>query len=508
MESVLGFAIFAVYGTFLLILFAYGINFLYLSWLASHQPSADPAPPEMTRIPYVGIHLPIFNELYVAERLINAAAQLDWDRDHLEILALDDSTDETSQVVRKAVEYWRARGVNIQHIQRADRRGYKAGALAAGMEASRAELIAYFDADFVPPRDFLRRTIPYFENPRLGFLQTRWGHLNRDFSLLTFLQALAIDGHFMVEQVARFRAGYWFNFNGTGGVWRRAAILDAGGWTQDTLTEDLDLSYRSFFKGWQALYLRNVVAPAELPVTLSAYRRQQHRWAKGSLQCARKLLPQVWRAPLGLAQKIQATLHLTGYMIHLYMFVMMLLYPAVIYFMQRSPELFALWGIGALFNLTTLAPLMFFSVAQAQLGRGWWRKIPYILFFTALGAGLMPNTLRAAWQLARGDSQTFERTPKFGIDGRNQTWVEKKYNLPLDAAILFEFFIATWNLATFWYALQSGNWVMAFYAAIFFAGVSFVSSQALAQSLRERQYAKRQPRAQPALDTGSADVNI
>lgn len=508
MEQTLLVLTFAVYGLLLLVLFVYGINFMYLTWVASRKASADPAPPEMTRVPYVGVHLPIFNELYVAERLIHAAAQMEWDRDRLEILVLDDSTDETREVVRKAVEYWRARGVNIQHIHRADRRGYKAGALAAGLEASRAELIAYFDADFVPPRDFLQRTIPHFENPRLGFLQTRWGHLNRDFSLLTFLQALSIDGHFMVEQFARFRAGYWFNFNGTGGVWRREAIVDAGGWTQDTLTEDLDLSYRSFFKGWEAMYLRDVVSPAELPVTLAAYRRQQHRWAKGSLQCAYKLLPQVWRSPLGIVKKFEATLHLTGYMIHLYMFAMMLLFPAVIYFAQRSPEIYALWGIGALFNLSTLAPAMFFTIAQAQLGRGWWRRIPFIMFFTALGAGLMPNTVRAAWQLARGDSKTFERTPKFGIDGENHSWVEKKYKLPLDGVIVFELFIAAWNFATFWYAVEAQNWVIAFYAGIFFAGVSFITGQSLLQTWREHQFVKRQTRAQPVLDASGADVNV
>jgi cellulose synthase/poly-beta-1,6-N-acetylglucosamine synthase-like glycosyltransferase len=507
MEQALLVLTFITYGLLLAILFIYGMNFMYLTWAASRHSSADPVLPPMTHVPYVGVHLPIFNELYVAERLIHAAAQLEWDRERLEILVLDDSTDETREVVRKAVESWRARGVNIQHLHRTDRSGYKAGALAAGLQVSRAELIAYFDADFVPPRDFLRRTIPHFENPKLGFLQTRWGHLNRDYSLLTFLQALSIDGHFMVEQFARYRSGYWFNFNGTGGVWRRAAIVDAGGWTQETLTEDLDLSYRSFFKGWQAIYLRDVVCPAELPVTLSAYRRQQHRWAKGSLQCAYKLLPQVWRAPLGMAQKFEATLHLTGYMIHLYMFAMMLIYPLVIYFAQRSPEMYGLWGIGALFNLSTLAPAMFFTIAQAQLGRGWWRRIPFILFFTALGAGLMPNTVRAAWQLARGDSKTFERTPKFGIDGDNQTWVEKKYKLPLDGAVLFEVLVAAWNLATFWYAVQAGNWVVAFYGAIFFTGVSFVAGQSILQTIRERQFVKRTTPVSPVLDTSGVDAN-
>lgn len=507
MEQFLFVLTFTMYGSLLIILFIYGINFMYLTWVASRSSNTDPALPAMESLPVVGVHLPIYNELYVAERLINAAAQLDWDRARLEILVLDDSTDETREIVRKAVEHWRARGVNIQHIHRTDRSGYKAGALAAGLQASRAELIAYFDADFVPPRDFLRRTIPYFADPQLGFLQTRWGHLNRNYSLLTFLQSLSIDGHFMVEQFARYRGGFWFNFNGTGGVWRRDAILDAGGWTQDTLTEDLDLSYRAFFKGWKALYLRNVVSPAELPVTFSAYRRQQHRWAKGSLQCAYKLLPQVWRAPLRLGQKLQATLHLTGYMIHLYMFAMMLIYPLVVFYAQRAPELYGIYGIGALFNISTLAPAMFFTIAQVQLGAGWWRKIPFILFFTALGAGLMPNTVRATWQLARGDTKVFERTPKFGIQSTSQSWLDKKYKLPFDPLILFELLLAAWNLATFLYAVQAQNWVVAFYAGIFFAGLLFVSGQSIVQTLREREYLKRQV-SKPVLDTSGFDAKV
>lgn len=482
----------AIYGSLLAVMFVYGINFLYLTWIAARRAGPDPALPVMETLPYVGVHLPIYNELYVAERLINAVAQLDWDRNRLEILVLDDSTDETREVVRNVVEHWRARGLNIRHIHRTDRSGYKAGALAAGLEVSKAEFIAYFDADFVPPRDFLKRTIPYFVDPRLGFLQTRWGYLNRDYSLLTFLQSLSIDGHFMVEQFARYRGGYWFNFNGTAGVWRRTAILDAGGWKQDTLTEDLDLSYRTFFKGWKAMYLRDLVTPAELPVTFSAYRRQQHRWAKGSLQCAFKLVPQVWRAPLTFGQKMEATLHLTGYMIHLYMFAMMLIYPAVVFYAQAAPQFYGLYGIAAIFNISTLAPAMFFTIAQVQLGSGWWRKLPFILFFTALGAGLMPNTVRAAWQLLRGDSKVFERTPKYGIEQQDQSWVGNRYQIQFDPLVLFELLIAAWNLATFVYAVRVENWVVAFYAGIFFSGIVFVSGQTLLQSLLERRFVKQQ----------------
>lgn len=256
------------------------------------------------------------------------------------------------------------------------------------------------------------------------------------------------------------------------------------------------------------MYLREVVSPAELPVTISAYRRQQHRWAKGSLQCAYKLLPQVWRAPVPLAYKLESTLHLTGYTIHLYMFAMMLLYPFVIYFAQQAPQLWGLYGIAALFNISTLAPAMFFTIAQVQLGAGWWRRIPFIFFFTALGAGLMPNTVRAAWELGRGKAREFERTPKFGIQRRDQSWVSQRYKLPLDSIVLFEFAIAAWNLATLWYAFQVQNWIVAFYAGIFFAGIVFISGQALVQDLRARQYVKQTTPAAPVLDASGVDAQV
>lgn len=492
-----------VYAVVLTILFAFGINFLYLAWVTARTREKELRAPALTRHPLVSVQLPIFNELYVAERLIDAVARFEWDAAQLEILVLDDSTDETREIVQKAVERWQAQGVNIQHIHRTDRAGFKAGALALGMEMTNADYIAYFDADFVPPRDFLHKTIPHFvasENERVAFVQTRWGHLNRRYSLLTFLQALAIDAHFVVEQFARARAGYWFNFNGTAGVWRRAAIADAGGWKQDTLTEDLDLSYRAFLNGWHALYLREVVTPAELPVTFSAYQRQQHRWAKGSLECAAKLLPQVWQTPMAFGKKLEATFHLTGYSIHLFMFALMLIYPLIVFYSHQYPMLLALYGIGALFNLSALAPTMYFALAQKELGGGWWRKIPAILFIMALGAGMMPNTVRAAWEIVTGRGKSFERTPKFGVASNGEAWVNKKYQLRLDPWLLFEIFVAGWNLFTLVYSVQMGNWVIAFYAGIFFVGALFVTGLSIAQNIQIRNYQRKTVQAQMATD--------
>lgn len=490
--------IFAIllYALILVILFAYGMNFAYLALVTWRKRDGDPPAPPLIELPLVSVHLPIFNELYVAERLIDAVARLDWDPARLEILVLDDSTDETRDIVHKVVERWRQQGIQIRHIHRANRAGYKAGALALGLELTQAEYIAYFDADFVPPRDFLRKTIPHFADPRIAFVQTRWGHVNRDYSLLTFLQSLTIDAHFVVEQYARYAGGHWFNFNGTAGIWRRKAIQDAGGWTQDTLTEDLDLSYRAFLKGWRACYLRDVVTPAELPVTFGAYRRQQHRWAKGSLECAIKLLPQVWRAKIALVHKLEAMLHLTGYSIHLYMFALMLAYPAVIYYARDYPDLIMLYGLAPLFLLAGFSPTMYFTLAQKELGPGWWRKILAILFIMALGAGMMPTTVRAFGEILLGHGKSFERTPKFGVSHRTETWVNKRYQLQLGGEVLFTLAVGGWNLFTLVYALQAHNWGIAFYAGIFFIGAMFVVCLSVAQNLAVRQYQLQRPTRQ------------
>jgi cellulose synthase/poly-beta-1,6-N-acetylglucosamine synthase-like glycosyltransferase len=482
-------------------LFIYGINFFYLTYLAWRNRRSSSDPPPLIAWPRVTVQLPIYNELYVAQRLINAAACLDYPAHLLEIQVLDDSTDETVELVRSAVERWRTQGINIVHMHRVQRTGFKAGALAEGLAQAGGEFLAIFDADFVPPSDFLKRTLPHFQAPRIAFIQTRWGHLNRDYSFLTFLQSLAIDAHFMVEQFARSRGGYWFNFNGTAGVWRRAAVKDAGGWKADTLTEDLDLSYRAFLRGWRALYLRDVEVPAELPVNFSAYRRQQGRWARGSLECALKLIPQVWGTQLSPGKKLEATLHLTGYAVHLLLWALTLLYPLVLLLSVRYPSLITLFGIAFLFNATAFAPTTFFAVAQQQLGRRWWRQLPLILFITALGAGMMLNTLRAALQIFWGRHSVFERTPKFGIVHKSQDWTRRRYQLSLDPIVFFELAFALLNLGTVGLAIYVNNWVIAGYAALFCLGLLFTSGFTIAQAIAVYRGRARQnaPQATPSL---------
>jgi cellulose synthase/poly-beta-1,6-N-acetylglucosamine synthase-like glycosyltransferase len=464
-------------------LFVYGVNFFYLTYITLRDRRAKLPQPPLSELPPVTIQLPIYNEMYVAERLIAAAAALDYPRALLEIQVLDDSTDETREIVARKVAQLQLQGFQIFHLHRKQRSGYKAGALAEGLKQAQGEFIAIFDADFIPGRDFLRRTLPYFSDPGVAFVQTRWGHVNRDYSLLTQLQSLAIDAHFMVEQFARSQAGLWFNFNGTAGIWRKAAMLDAGGWRSDTLTEDLDLSYRAFFKGWKAVYLRDVEVPAELPVSFNAYRRQQGRWARGSLECALRFIPQVWGRAMPLRQKVQATLHLSGYCVHLLLAALVFLYPLVLEISRHYPALVTLFGIGFFFNLTAFAPTIFFVVAESQLGRRVWRDLPVILFVSAMGTGMMVNTLRATAGIAFNRKGTFERTPKFGIVQRKQTWMNQHYQLKLDLIVFPELALALANTATAVLAIHQHNWMIAVYACLFSCGLFFTSGMTILQSL-------------------------
>lgn len=466
------------------LLFLYGVNFFYLTYLAwRDRETVIPSPP-VADWPRVTVQLPVYNEVYVVERLIDAAARLDYPRDRLEIQVLDDSTDHTAQVAAQRVRAWAAQGLDIQHVRRSRRVGYKAGALADGLEAASGEYLAIFDADFIPPEDYLKRTIPHFQDPEIAFVQTRWGHVNADDSILTALQSVSIDAHFIVEQYARFRGGYFFNFNGTAGVWRRAAIQDAGGWQATTLTEDLDLSYRAFLNGWRAVFLRNVEVPAELPVTFPAFRRQQHRWARGSLECALQLLPRVWGAPLGFARKLESTLHLTGYGVHILLFALSLLYPFILVLSQRYPNLISLFGIAVLFNATAFAPTIFFTIAQRELSRRWWLRLPLIGLLSVFGVGMMINTIRAALQIAQGRTATFERTPKFGFLPANRIRGRPRYRIGFDSIVFFELLFCGLNVGTILYAWRVGNWTIAVYAGLFAAGLLFTSLTTIVQSIR------------------------
>ncbi len=477
-----------VYLLLMTLLSLYVLNYLYLA-LVSWKHRRDlrrgaPAPPAVW--PRVTVQLPIYNEWYVAARLVDAAVALDYPRELLEIQVLDDSTDETKALVAEKVESWRARGVDIHRLHRGERRGFKAGALADGLSSARGEFIAIFDADFLPAPDFLRRMIPHFDDERVAFAQARWGHLNRDYSALTLLQSLSLDAHFAVDQLARSRAGLFFNFNGTAGVWRKSAILDAGGWRADTLTEDLDLSYRAFLRGWDARYAGEVEAKAELPVSFTAFRRQQHRWARGSMECAIRFLPQIWRSKIPFARKLSASLHLTAYATHLLTFALILVFPLLLALSHSYPALLDPVGLGLLFNLMAFVPALYFIVGQRLLGRSWLPRLPAILVMAVLASGLMLNTLSAALQILRGHAIPFERTPKYGILDRKQDWRANRYRVEIDWVVLFELLLAAFALWTASFAFQTDHLLMMTYSILFACGLLFMSGFTLAQTFSQR----------------------
>ena len=366
-------------------------------------------------LPVVTTQLPVYNERHVIERLLRATCALDWPRDRHEIQLLDDSTDETTTLAAGLVAELRAAGHDVVHVHRDDRTGYKAGALAAGLALARGEFVAVLDADFTPDPDFLRRTVPHLlADPGCAFVQTRWGHRNRDVSLLTRLLAMGIDGHFAIEQAARAGSGLFFNFNGTGGVWRREAIADAGGWRPDTLTEDLDLSYRALLRGWRPRYLPDAVCPAEIPTDVNALKSQQRRWAKGSIQCALKLIPRVLREGGSAFRKVQAVLHLTHYLIHPLILIMTLLVLPLIQFLElRFAAPFTAPMVAAML-LALIGPSTLYVVSQAATRERWLPALALIPCLVALGIGLAVNNSRAVWEALRGQRSEFVRTPKLG----------------------------------------------------------------------------------------------
>ncbi|MBN95948.1 MAG: glycosyl transferase family 2 [Deltaproteobacteria bacterium] len=390
-----------------------------------HQ-DANPALPEPiddAECPQILVQLPVFNELHVVDRLLDATAALDWPRDRLRVQVLDDSVDLTSTTVARRVNQLRSQGLRIDHITRTNRAGFKAGALARGLECDpdKSPFVAVFDADFVPTPDFLRRSLrPLIHDPGLGMVQARWTHLNRSQGLLTRLQAILLDGHFFLEHGARSRSGRFFNFNGTAGVWRRRAIEDAGGWEGDTLCEDLDLSYRSQLAGWRFLFLQELCVPAELPTEVAAFKSQQHRWAKGSIQVARKLLPKLLRADLPWTVRLEAVIHLTANLAFVPMGVLLLLLPPAIAVRSGLPWLVGLLVDVPIFIFATVNLLVFYGIAERELRDGRWRsRLALIPLVLALGASLTVNNLRAVVEALTGHKSPFVRTPKGGDSGKS-----------------------------------------------------------------------------------------
>ena len=480
----LGGVLLAAYFATLSCLAVFGLHRLSLLRLR-RRCRAAPLPPPLPEeeLPTVTVQIPVYNERYVVGRLIQAACALDYPRDRLEIQVLDDSVDDSREIAGRLVAHYRSLGFRIEHLHRESRRGFKAGALAGGLRAARGEFLAIFDADFLPPRDFLRRTLVSFRDPHVGMVQARWGHLNRDYSLLTRMQAIFLDGHFAIEHAARHGAGLFFNFNGTAGIWRRRCLEEAGGWQSDTLTEDLDLSYRAQLAGWQFVYREDVVAPAELPVDVAAFKSQQHRWAKGSIQTARKLLPSILRAPLSRRQKIEAVFHLGNNTAYLLLLLLAILLVASL------PARHA-WGwpvvVGEtlLFLLGTGSVCAFFLRSQREAGlRGWrrWWNLPGAM---ALGIGLAVNNSRAVVEALAGDTGEFHRTPKHGVRGRRRA--AAGYRLPVDPVVVVEGALAVYFLGAIAWVVHQATFSALPFLCLFAAGFVYMTVAQAAEGLRRR----------------------
>ncbi len=478
------------YFTLLALFSLYGVHKYHLLYLFLRHRREKPVPPRRfaeEELPRVAVQLPCYNEMYVVERVIEAACRIRYPRDRLEIQVLDDSTDQTTEIARRKVEEMRAAGHPIVFLHRDHRHGFKAGALAAGMERTDAEFIAVFDADFIPHPDFLEKTIHHFTDPGVGMVQQRWDHLNRRFSFLTNVQSIYLDGHFIIESTARCRSGRFVNFNGTAGIWRRRAIVEGGGWQHDTLVEDLDLSYRSQLAGWRFVYLLEEGTPAEVPAEMNAFKSQQHRWAKGTIQVMRKLLPRIWKADIPLLTKLEATFHLTNNLAYLFMVLLVvLMLPAMLIRLEHHLGMGAMVYDMAVFILVTISFFSFYFVSQTAGGRNWRDTLRYLPFLTAMGIGLAVNNSKAVLEALLGQPSAFVRTPKFGIRDGQGGPVRKKYRGLRSLQPLVELALGAYFGVILFTTIHYHVWMGVPFTVLFLAGFLYIGCLSL---LEQRQAA-------------------
>ena len=484
-------AIMIPYFLVMTILAVYGIHryALVYNYYKNRKRIAGP-PPEISAWPRVTVQLPIYNEKYVIERLVEAIAAFDYPRELLDIQVLDDSTDETQEVAANCVERYRQLGVPISHIHRDNREGFKAGALQEGLKSARGEFVAIFDADFIPPADFLRRTVPYFIDQKLAMVQTRWSYVNRHYSALTEVEAILLDGHFVIEHSSRFRTGLFFNFNGTAGIWRRIAIEDAGGWQHDTLTEDTDLSYRAQLCGWHFTYLPEIDCPSELPVEMSAFKSQQARWAKGLMQTAKKILPRVLRSEMPTAVKAEAVFHLTANISYpLMVFMSIILLPAMIVRFYQGWVQVLIIDL-PLFLASTCSISSFYLAAERALyPKTWKRTFLYLPFVMAVGIGLSVRNAMAVIEAIAGVKSEFVRTPKYRVEGGAQgagAWAKKKYHKSAGWLPFAEVGLGLYFAGAVFYALQNENYATVPFLLLFVWGYLYTGLMSLAQTYLER----------------------
>jgi len=482
-------AIMIPYFLVLVILAAYGLHRYALVYnFFKYKDHVPGPPPPVTEWPKVTIQLPIFNERYVIERLVDCVAQFDYPREKMDIQVLDDSTDETQEVARNCVERHRQLGLPISYIHRDNREGFKAGALQEGLKTATGEYVAIFDADFLPPAEFLRQTLPYFADPKLAMVQTRWSYVNRGYSALTEVEAILLDGHFVIEHSSRYRRGNFFNFNGTAGIWRRVAIDDAGGWQHDTLTEDTDLSYRAQLRGWHFVYLPEIDCPSELPVEMNAFKSQQARWAKGLMQTAKKILPRVLRSKEPAHVKSEAVFHLTANISYpLMVFLSIILLPAmVVRFYQGWFQVLVIDL--PLFIASTCSISSFYLCSQRVLyPKTWKRTFLYLPLVMAVGIGLSIRNAVAVLEAIFGVKSEFVRTPKYKIEGQlRSAWAKKTYRKSAGWMPFAEVALGLYFAATVGYAIQNENYATVPFLLLFVWGYLYTGLMSIAQVYLER----------------------
>lgn len=427
-----------VYFVSLSILFGFGIHGLVLLYYYRKTfNNILPIEDMPVEVPMVTVQLPLYNEMFVVERLIKSVCEIDYPKDKIEIQVLDDSTDNTVELTKDIVENYKNQGFNIKYIHRNNRVGYKAGALKYGLEIAEGEFVAIFDADFVPNPDFLKKTIPHFNNPEIGMVQTRWEHLNEEYSYLTKAQALALDGHFVLEQQVRNKAGFFINFNGTAGIWRKATIFDAGNWQADTLTEDLDLSYRAQLKGWKFRYLNDVTSPAELPADINALKTQQFRWTKGAVETAKKILPMVFASNLPIKMKLESFVHLTSNIVFPFIIIVALLNVPIVVIKNTVGGFDEFYSFMSIFVLASVSTFLFYTYAQKAIHLDWRKRLLLFPVFLAGSMGFAVNNTKAVIEALIGKKTGFARTPKDGMIGTNKVTRSKtSYSLRKISAVV------------------------------------------------------------------------
>jgi len=479
------YSILGLYFLTLVILAVFGLHRYIMVFLyyRHRDHRALPAPlPE--QLPKVTVQLPLYNEMYVVDRLLDSVSRIRYPPELLEIQVLDDSTDETTVLAREAVERLRAQGLDASYLHRSVRTGYKAGALDEGLKVAKGEFLLIFDADFVAPPDILEKTLGHFTDPGVGMVQVRWGHINRSYSLLTQVQSMLLDGHFILEHGGRNRSGRFFNFNGTAGIWRRDVIGDAGGWQHDTLTEDLDLSYRAQMKGWRFVFVQDVVSPAEIPVEMNAFKSQQHRWAKGSIQTCKKLLPRILASDLPLPIKVEAAFHLTANFAYpLMVLLSILMFPAMV--IRYNMGFYEMMIVDVpLFLGATMSVCSFYLMSQREVfGDAWKTRIKYLPAVLSVGIGLSVNNSKAVLEALLGIRSEFARTPKYRVEGRGDEWRQKRYRGSLNFVPFAELLLGVYFTVMAYYAATNEIFGTLPFILLFQAGFLYAAFMSVFQDV-------------------------